>query len=144
MYQKNIPPPNILIISDEVYEHITFDGMPHFSISSSTELKKRSFVISSFGKTFHTTGWKVGYCCAPEDLTNEFRKIHQFIVFAVNTPVQHAYSTFLLNENNYFSSSNRTIFALLIWHRIVLELSYFFGVRLFVSIAHYRRFCAGF
>lgn len=94
---------NILIISDEVYEHITFDGMNHVSISSSAELKKRSFVISSFGKTFHTTGWKVGYCCAPEDLTNEFRKIHQFIVFAVNTPVQHAYSTFLLNENNYLS-----------------------------------------
>lgn len=94
---------NILIISDEVYEHITFDGMPHFSISSSTELNKRSFVISSFGKTFHTTGWKVGYCCAPEYLMNEFKKIHQFIVFAVNTPVQHAYSTFLLNENNYLS-----------------------------------------
>ena len=94
---------NIFIISDEVYEHITFDGLNHVSISSSAELKKRSFVISSFGKTFHTTGWKVGYCCAPEDLTNEFRKIHQFIVFAVNTPVQHAYSTFLLNENNYLS-----------------------------------------
>jgi methionine aminotransferase len=94
---------NILIISDEVYEHITFDGLPHFSISSSAELKKRSFVISSFGKTFHTTGWKVGYCCSPEYLMNEFRKMHQFIVFAVNTPVQHAYSTFLLNENNYLS-----------------------------------------
>jgi len=92
---------NIFIISDEVYEHITFDGLPHISISSSAELKKRSFVISSFGKTFHATGWKVGYCCAPEYLMNEFRKLHQFIVFAVNTPVQYAYAEFLLNENNY-------------------------------------------
>jgi methionine transaminase len=92
-----------LIISDEVYEHITFDGHPHISISSSEILSERAFVISSFGKTFHTTGWKVGYCCAPKGMIDEFKKLHQFTVFAVNTPVQYAYAEYLKNENHYLS-----------------------------------------
>ena len=94
---------NILILSDEVYEHIVFDGNRHISISRSGELAKRSFIVSSFGKTYHTTGWKIGYCAAPEYLMKEFRKIHQFIVFAVNTPIQHAYADYLVNENHYLS-----------------------------------------
>lgn len=96
---------NIFIISDEVYEHIIFDGHKHISIASSEELSKKAFVISSFGKTFHTTGWKVGYCCAPEYMMAEFRKVHQFVVFAVNTPVQQAYSEFML-DNERFTSLN--------------------------------------
>ena len=96
---------NIFIISDEVYEHIVFDGLRHISLSRSGELAKRSFVISSFGKTYHATGWKIGYCAAPENLMREFRRIHQFNVFAVNTPIQHAYAEFMLNENHYLRLS---------------------------------------
>lgn len=91
---------NIYLISDEVYEHIIFDDNKHLSFANYEELSKRSFVISSFGKTFHTTGWKIGYCCAPENLMTEFRKVHQFVVFAVNTPVQLAIAEFLKNESN--------------------------------------------
>lgn len=110
---------NIFIISDEVYEHIVFDDFKHLSISSYDELVKRSFVISSFGKTFHTTGWKIGYVSAPEILMNEFRKIHQFIVFAVNTPIQLAIAEFMRNENNLknlnkFYQDKRDLFAGLI------------------------------
>lgn len=94
---------NILLLSDEVYEHIVFDNEKHFGISSSEELSGKAFVISSFGKTYHTTGWKIGYCAAPEKLMEEFRKIHQFIVFAVNTPIQHAYADFMDNEEHYLS-----------------------------------------
>lgn len=94
---------DILIVSDEVYEHIVFADKKHLSLASYDELYKRSFIISSFGKTFHTTGWKMGYCCAPEALTKELRKVHQFIVFAVNTPVQYAYSEFLKDEKNIYS-----------------------------------------
>jgi methionine transaminase len=93
----------IFIISDEVYEHIIFDGLKHVSISESVELSKKAFVISSFGKTFHTTGWKVGYCSAPEELTNEFRKVHQFVVFAVNTPAQYAFAEYMKNKENYIN-----------------------------------------
>jgi methionine aminotransferase len=93
----------ILIISDEVYEHITFDDKRHISLASSDELAKRTFVISSFGKTYHTTGWKMGYCAAPEYLTNEFRKMHQFVVFSVNTPLQYAYAEFMKQEERYLS-----------------------------------------
>ncbi len=92
---------DIFIISDEVYEHIVFDNQKHISISQSEELYKRSFVISSFGKTFHTTGWKIGYCAAPKNLMDEFKKLHQFVVFAVNTPIQYAYADFLSNRKNY-------------------------------------------
>jgi methionine transaminase len=93
-------------LSDEVYEHITFDGKKHFSLAGSEELAKRTFVISSFGKTYHTTGWKMGYCAAPEYLTKEFRKMHQFIVFSVNTPIQYAYAEFMKQEERYLSLGN--------------------------------------
>lgn len=110
---------NIFIISDEVYEHIVFDDNKHLSLSGYEELAKRSFIISSFGKTFHTTGWKIGYACAPEEMMNEFRKIHQFIVFAVNTPIQLAIAEFMQDENNLISlnkfyQDKRDLFAGLI------------------------------
>jgi methionine transaminase len=96
---------NIYIISDEVYEHITFDGVKHLSLCMNEELRKVSFIISSFGKSFHTTGWKCGYCLAPEALTKEFRKIHQFFVYSVNTPVQFAYAEYLETPENYLKVS---------------------------------------
>ncbi len=110
---------NIFLVSDEVYEHIIFDKNNHLSFSKYDDLAKRSFVISSFGKTFHTTGWKIGYCCAPEYLTKEFRKFHQFIVFAVNTPIQLAIAEFLKDEKNIYSlpdfyQSKRNLFASLL------------------------------
>ena len=92
---------DIFILSDEVYEHILFDNNRHESISKSIKLAKKAFIISSFGKTYHATGWKVGYCAAPAYLTKEFRKIHQFVVFAVNTPVQYAYAEYILNYEHY-------------------------------------------
>lgn len=95
----------IFIISDEVYEHIVFDDKVHFSLARYDELAKRSFIISSFGKTFHTTGWKIGYCCAPKELTKEFRRIHQFLVFSVNTPIQLALAAFMKDPKNIYSLS---------------------------------------
>jgi methionine aminotransferase len=92
---------DILLVSDEVYEHIVFDSAKHISLSESEELAKRTFVISSFGKTYHTTGWKMGYCAAPEYLTKEFRKMHQFIVFSSNTPIQYAYADYMQQEAKY-------------------------------------------
>ncbi|MFO7665719.1 MAG: methionine aminotransferase [Desulfobacterales bacterium] len=92
---------DILIISDEVYEHIIFDGIAHESMARYSDLASRSFVINSFGKTYHTTGWKVGYCLAPKTLSAEFQKVHQFLTFSTNTPVQHAYAEFLQNERAY-------------------------------------------
>lgn len=97
---------NIIILSDEVYEHIIFDKKEHQSICRFPKLTERSLVISSFGKTFHTTGWKMGYCLAPENLMSEFRKAHQFVVFAVNTPIQYAVTDFLKNKNNYNNLHN--------------------------------------
>ena len=91
----------LLLLSDEVYEHIVFDAQPHLSLSCSPLLSTRSFVLSSFGKTFHVTGWKVGYCCAPAPLMAEFRKVHQFNVFTVNTPVQWALAQFLQDRRHY-------------------------------------------
>lgn len=85
----------ILLLSDEVYEHIVFDGARHQSMLMHDELWERSFVISSFGKTYHATGWKVGYCVAPASLTAEFRKIHQFNCFSTVTPIQHALADFM-------------------------------------------------
>ena len=90
-----------LLVSDEVYEHIVFDGQPHRSLMRSAALTARSVVISSFGKTFHTTGWKVGYACAPASITAEIRKVHQFMVFAVNTPAQHAIAEYLEDPQPY-------------------------------------------
>jgi methionine aminotransferase len=92
---------NIIILSDEVYEHIIFDGIIHQSVARFKGLAERSFIVASFGKTFHTTGWKTGYCIAPKELMSEFRKIHQFIVFSVNHPVQRALATYLKNPEKY-------------------------------------------
>lgn len=91
----------ILVLSDEVYEHIIFDRHRHQSVCRFPPLASRSLVMCSFGKTFHATGWKSGYCLAPENLMKEFRKIHQFIVFAVNTPVQHAIAEYISDKSNY-------------------------------------------
>ena len=92
---------SIFFAADEVYEHIVFDGLNHESLASHPELNQRSFVINSFAKTYHTTGWKVGYCLAPSALTREFRKVHQFLTFSVNTPTQYAYAEFMQNSQ-YF------------------------------------------
>ncbi len=104
--QKIVANTDILLISDEVYEHIIFDGKPHESVAKYPQLAERSFIISSFGKTFHNTGWKMGYCLAPKNLMKEFRKAHQFIVFSANTPIQHGLAEYLKNENNYLSLNN--------------------------------------
>jgi methionine aminotransferase len=96
---------NIWLLSDEVYEHIVFDGQMHHSAASHPGLVNRSFVIGSFGKTFHATGWKLGYCCAPEAVMKEFRKVHQYVVFAVNHPVQLAVADHLAQADNYLSVS---------------------------------------
>jgi methionine aminotransferase len=89
---------DILILSDEVYEHIIFDGVQHESMARHAGLAERSFVIGSFGKTFHVTGWKVGYAVAPAALTTELRKVHQFVTFSTHTPVQYAIADFLSNS----------------------------------------------
>jgi len=85
----------IVVLSDEVYEHLVFDGRRHESLARVPALAERSAVVSSFGKTFHTTGWKVGYVAAPAPITAEIQRVHQFVTFAVNTPIQHAYAEFL-------------------------------------------------
>ncbi|BAN23480.1 pyridoxal phosphate-dependent aminotransferase [Caballeronia insecticola] len=92
---------NVLIVSDEVYEHMVYDGAPHESVSRYPELAQRSFVVSSFGKTFHVTGWKIGYVAAPAALTAEFRKVHQFNVFTVNTPMQVGLAQYLDDPRPY-------------------------------------------
>jgi methionine aminotransferase len=94
-------PTNVLVIADEVYEHMVFDGELHQSVARHPELAARSVLISSFGKTFHVTGWKVGYAAAPASLMAEFRKVHQFNVFTVNTPVQHALAAFMADPRPY-------------------------------------------
>ena len=94
---------NTLILSDEVYEHMVYDGHVHQSIASHPALAARSFLISSFGKTYHVTGWKVGYVAAPAAMMGEFRKVHQFNVFTVNTPMQYGLAKYLKNENHYLS-----------------------------------------
>jgi methionine aminotransferase len=91
----------VLILSDEVYEHIVFDGRTHHSMARYPELAQRSFVVSSFGKTYHTTGWKTGYCLAPEPLTRELQRVHQYLTFAVNTPIQYAYADILEQPELY-------------------------------------------
>ncbi|MFM2157239.1 MAG: hypothetical protein RL516_1988 [Bacteroidota bacterium] len=94
---------NIIVLSDEVYEHIIFDGEEHQSVCRFEDLRKRSLIVYSFGKTFHATGWKTGYCLGPEYLMKEFRKVHQFLVFSVNTPLQVALASYLKNEEHYLS-----------------------------------------
>ncbi len=90
-----LAPTNIVLIADEVYEHMVFDGQRHHSMAADPSLAARSFVVSSFGKTYHVTGWKVGMVAAPRELMREFRKVHQFNVFTVNTPMQHALAHYL-------------------------------------------------
>jgi len=94
---------NIFIVSDEVYEHIILDGKPHYSMLHYPDLFERSFVCFSFGKVYHCTGWKLGYCVAPEWLTTEFRKVHQFNAFSCFTPTQVALASFLKNSEHYLS-----------------------------------------
>ncbi len=92
---------DIVILSDEVYEHIIFDGTEHHSVLKYPELASRSYAVYSFGKTFHCTGWKLGYCVAPKNLMEEFRKVHQFNVFASNHPMQAALADYVSDEENY-------------------------------------------
>jgi methionine aminotransferase len=92
----------VYLMSDEVYEHIVFDGADHQSLLRHDELWPRSFVISSFGKTYHATGWKVGYCVAPPALTAEFRKVHQFTCYAVITPMQHALADYMRETPQHY------------------------------------------
>jgi methionine aminotransferase len=94
---------DLYILSDEVYEHIIFDGRRHESMLRYPDLARRSFVVSSFGKTYHTTGWKIGYCIAPRDLSAEFQKMHQYLTFTSSTPVQRAYADFMQHNEHYLS-----------------------------------------
>ncbi|WP_305856573.1 methionine aminotransferase [Balneatrix alpica] len=93
---------DVLLLGDEVYEHIVFDGQPHASLLSHPELAQRSLVVSSFGKTYHTTGWKVGYCIAPAPLTTEVRKVHQYLTFSTITPVQLALADFVQQQPQHY------------------------------------------
>ncbi|MBN2757691.1 MAG: methionine aminotransferase [Bacteroidales bacterium] len=95
----------ILIVSDEVYEHIIFDDNKHESLAKYPSLRNRSIIVSSFGKTYHATGWKIGYCIAPENVMAEIRKIHQFNVFSVNTPMQNAIADYIDNKEAYLNLS---------------------------------------
>lgn len=99
--QKITSDSSIIVLSDEVYEHMVFDGQEHQSASRFPELANRSIIVASFGKTFHATGWKMGYAMAPAEIMQEFRKVHQYNVFSCNTPVQYALCDYLENENNY-------------------------------------------
>ena len=99
--QDLLAPTEVLLISDEVYEHMVFDGQAHQSAARFPGLAARAFIVSSFGKTFHVTGWKVGAVVAPAPLTAEFRKVHQFNVFTVNTPVQHALAHHMADASRY-------------------------------------------
>jgi methionine aminotransferase len=106
----------IYVISDEVYEHITFDGKTHISLGSHPALRSKTFVCGSFGKTFHVTGWKIGYCLAPEPLSKEFRKIHQYVTFSTVTPIQFALAEYLEVPDRYldipaFYQKKRDLFA---------------------------------
>jgi len=145
---------NILLLSDEVYEHIIFDGEKHQSAALFPALVERTFIIASFGKTFHNTGWRVGYCIAPAELMKEFRKVHQFNVFSVNHPTQVALAEYLKTPSNYlelgsfyqekrdlflsllkgsrfeFKPSKGTYFQLLNFKNITQECDYDFAVRL--------------
>jgi len=110
---------DILVVSDEVYEHIIFDGVRHESMARYPDLRARSFIVGSFGKTYHVTGWKVGYVAAPAALTAEFRKVHQFTTFSTITPVQHALAEFVSEKRGYpelpaFYQRKRDLFLSLI------------------------------
>jgi methionine aminotransferase len=99
--EEILAPTDVLLISDEVYEHMVYDGQQHQSAARFPGLAARAFIVSSFGKTYHVTGWKVGYVAAPASLTVEFRKVHQFNVFTVNTPVQHGLAAYMADPQPY-------------------------------------------
>jgi methionine aminotransferase len=101
-----LAPTDVLLISDEVYEHMVYDGQQHQSAARFPGLAARAFIISSFGKTYHVTGWKVGTVVAPAPLTAEFRKVHQFNVFTVNTPMQHALAAYMADPAPYLQLSD--------------------------------------
>lgn len=103
--QKIVSGTEVLVLSDEVYEHITFDGANHESVLAYPELKKRSMVVYSFGKSLHVTGWKLGFCVAPEWWMDEFRKMHQYTVFSCNSPMQYAINDYILNHNPFADTS---------------------------------------
>ena len=114
--EELLAPTEVLVISDEVYEHMVFDGVAHESAARYPGLAARSFIVSSFGKTYHVTGWKVGTVAAPAALTAEFRKVHQFNVFTVNTPMQHALASYMADPAPYlelpdFYQRKRDLFA---------------------------------
>ena len=117
--QKLTKDTNIIVLSDEVYEHIIFDEEQHQSVCLFEDLKQHSFITASFGKTFHNTGWKIGYCCAPEHLMTEFRKVHQFNVFSVNHPAQKGIADYMQDAETYlglnsFFQQKRDLFLSLI------------------------------
>ncbi|TXK75829.1 methionine aminotransferase [Mesonia sp. K4-1] len=99
--QQLVKDTNIIILSDEVYEHLFYDNQKHYSVARFPQLAERSFITYSFGKTFHVTGWKLGYCVAPKELMREFNKVHQYNVFCVNHPMQVAINAYLQNEKHY-------------------------------------------
>lgn len=99
--QALLRPTDVIVIADEVYEHMVYDGQQHQSVARFPELAARSVIVSSFGKTYHVTGWKVGYVAAPASLMAEFRKVHQFNVFTVNTPMQHGLADYMANPEPY-------------------------------------------
>jgi len=101
--QELVEQHNLYVISDEVYEHMTFDGLRHESVLRYPDLFKRAFVVSSFGKTFHCTGWKMGYCAAPDELSREFRKIHQYVTFCSFTPAQIAIAQMLKEQPSHIT-----------------------------------------
>lgn len=103
--EKIVDNTDIIVLSDEVYEHIIFDGLEHQSVCRFPKLASHSVVISSFGKTYHTTGWKLGYFLAPENITKEIRKAYQFMAFAANTPIQHALAEYIKREEEYLNLS---------------------------------------
>lgn len=103
--KKLVTGTQILIISDEVYEHIIFDNHLHNSIAKYPELAERSILVFSFGKMYHATGWKLGYCMAPEKIMKEIRKVHQFVVYAANTPIQYAIAEYLNKEDEFLKLS---------------------------------------
>lgn len=103
--EKIVKNQDVIVLSDEVYEHILFDGLEHQSVARYPGLAERSIIVSSFGKTYHTTGWKMGYVVAPANLMAEFRKVHQFMCFSANTPVQHALADFIDDRSAYLELS---------------------------------------
>jgi methionine aminotransferase len=103
--EKIVKGTDVVVCSDEVYEHMVFDNVEHQSVARFPKLAERSFIVSSFGKTYSTTGWKMGYILAPANLTAELRKVHQFMAFSTNTPIQYAMADFIENKNIYHELS---------------------------------------